>query len=938
MAHCAAGRRRRLATVAAGLVAALCAPATAAALPNEPDLGAWAVEGDVFAIASHGDTTYLGGGFTYVGPRTGGAVALAESDAALRSFPEVNGTVQAVEPDGNGGWYVGGGFTHVGGVARLNVAHVLPNGSVDPAFDPGVNGSVSDIELSVDGATLFVGGNFAAIAGTPVRNVGAVQTSNGALVPGWNAQAPLGSSIRDIAVHPNSTYIYVGGTFTSMGGVALDNFAELIATTGGASGACDANVVGSVSTIELNAATNAGASKIFIGGSFTSVFGTARNGVARIPYSPCNLVDPWNPNVTAGGVTDIALSGDESTVYAVGDFNTVNGATTRNFAAAFPNDATGAVTGWNPNPSGNLSTFATEAESVAVAGSRVYVGGNFTTIGGQQRNGLAALDPATGNATGWDANLGDSAMEIEPVGSTVVAVGRFHTAKGVRRANVAALDGAGRATGWNPGVGFNTEVNALAVSPDGQTIYIGGDFDASDPVGGQPRNYLAAVNAAGAVTPWNPNPENAVNALAVSGDGSRVYVGGQFSSIGGQPHDHLAAVEASSGNATAWGPQPDGEVGSLLLKGSTLLVGGDFNLVGGATRDYAAEVSTSSGAPTAWDPSPDGAVDALGLSPDGSTVFMGGDFTNIGAAARRYIGAVSAASGAPTAFDPNSEGRVRALAVAPGGATVFAGGDFTGPTAIGGAGREYLAELDASSGAATAWNPNADGRGWALAFAGPQLLAGGEFEALGARAASGFARFADPVPPPQPPPPPPPGPSPDVERPLISGLSMTNRTFAVGRRATRVRDSQRRRRVRTGTTFRWRLSEPARTTIAIERRVAGLRLGRRCRVATRSVKRRVARQLARKVRRRKGRARARRLRALKKRRTCAAYKRRGTLTRNGKAGRNSLAFSGRIGRRALKPGRYRATFRATDAAGNRSAARRITFRVVKKPRRKPRRR
>jgi hypothetical protein len=48
------------------------------------------------------------------------------------------------------------------------------------------------------------------------------------------------------------------------------------------------------------------------------------------------------------------------------------------------------------------------------------------------------------------------------------------------------------------------------------------------------------------------------------------------------------------------------------------------------------------------------------------------------------------------------------------------------------------------------------------------------------------------------------------------------------------------------------------------------------------------------------------------------------------AGDNAKKFSGKIGRRALKPGRYRATLTATDAAGNVSAPRRLRFRVVRR--------
>ena len=92
-------------------------------------------------------------------------------------------------------------------------------------------------------------------------------------------------------------------------------------------------------------------------------------------------------------------------------------------------------------------------------------------------------------------------------------------------------------------------------------------------------------------------------------------------------------------------------------------------------------------------------------------------------------------------------------------------------------------------------------------------------------------------------------------------------------------------------------------TIAIERLVAGRRVGRRCLAATRA---------------RRHRAR------------CTRALRRGTLVRaDVAAGRRSTPFTGRLGRRSLAPGRYRATLRATDPAGNVSRPATIRFRIVR---------
>jgi hypothetical protein len=58
------------------------------------------------------------------------------------------------------------------------------------------------------------------------------------------------------------------------------------------------------------------------------------------------------------------------------------------------------------------------------------------------------------------------------------------------------------------------------------------------------------------------------------------------------------------------------------------------------------------------------------------------------------------------------------------------------------------------------------------------------------------------------------------------------------------------------------------------------------------------------------------------------YRTIGALKRTGAKGPNGIRFTGRIGKRSLRPGRYRAVIAATDSAGNRSTLRRTRFRVA----------
>ena len=152
--------------------------------------------------------------------------------------------------------------------------------------------------------------------------------------------------------------------------------------------------------------------------------------------------------------------------------------------------------------------------------------------------------------------------------------------------------------------------------------------------------------------------------------------------------------------------------------------------------------------------------------------------------------------------------------------------------------------------------------------------------------------------------------------PTVSGLRVTNKVFAPKGKARRAKrkDSHgraaasakgKRRKVKRGTTFVYRLSERAQIRIAIERKARGTRV------------------------RRKGKARCVRPRKGKRARRCVRWLKAGTVTAREGGGRQSTRFSGRLRGKPLKPGRYRATVVATDSAGQKSKPRRVSFRIVR---------
>jgi hypothetical protein len=150
---------QRTRSVVATLVALSLAAGAARAQVVDPNM--WGADGAVFAIAVEGNTIYLGGSFSGVSPNTGHAVGIdVGTGAPERGWPRVNGTVICSAADGAGGWYIGGVFTSVEGVARTNLAHIRADKTLDPwnpdPFNPGTGGNV--LTLAVNGSTVYAGG------------------------------------------------------------------------------------------------------------------------------------------------------------------------------------------------------------------------------------------------------------------------------------------------------------------------------------------------------------------------------------------------------------------------------------------------------------------------------------------------------------------------------------------------------------------------------------------------------------------------------------------------------------------------------------------------------------------------------------------------------------------------------------------------------------
>ncbi len=192
-------------------------------------------------------------------------------------------------------------------------------------------------------------------------------------------------------------------------------------------------------------------------------------------------------------------------------------------------------------------------------------------------------------------------------------------------------------------------VNAIVEA--GGVAYLGGEFKKMVPPGGgtaKSRGYLAAIDgASGKLTGWNPKASGKVLALELSADGKSLYVGGDFSYIGGRSASKLAKIDLATGKVdTRFRPSVKGRVRGLALDGDRLYIGGDFKTVGGQPRPKLAAVDPTTGALLSWTPPPLGPGRHLGQTgiptPDyesghvfaveaiGGKVFAAGNFIDFG--------------------------------------------------------------------------------------------------------------------------------------------------------------------------------------------------------------------------------------------------------------------------------------------------------------------
>lgn len=743
------GPLARAAVAAALIVSCIATPSAAQVIRDDFHVP----NGGVTAMALYGNALYIAGGFTRISPSTGCGVPIDKSSALpVSGFPKIAGTVHAVASDGSGGWYVGGDFRAVGGTPRANLAHVLGDNTL-ASWNPGSDGVVT--KLVTGSGVVFAAGSFINVGGAARPWLAALDATSG-LATTWdpNPDGPIN------ALALSGATLYVAGDFANIGGQPRAGLAAIDVTTGLAT-AWDPSPDGYVAALATSAST------VYVGGAFTSIGGQPRNRLAAIDATTGNATAwQWQPS-SADFVSVLAASG--SMVYVGGEFQFIAGG--NGFAGLGAFDATTGL----PVATWSCGGWAT---AFAPDGATLFVSGFVDVISGPDRSGVVAIDATTGVPTAWEPQPNGSIYAIAVDGTHVFAGGEFNGFGGVARTGLAALDvTTGEPTSWNPTM---TGI-VWKMARSGPTLYVGGKFELSVPVPDDTahiRHNLAAFDLeTGAATDWDPNASTGGDALlqqriaALSASGSTVYVGGRFNEIGGQTRNYLAAIDGVTGAVTDWNPSPNDSVTVITPNGGVVYVGGTFDAIGGQPRGGLAALSATAhdstdGVTLAWDPKPvpastadpwpdpgmqrysHGPIRAIAVS--GNTVYMGGRFDVMngwpGGQWRMSLAAVNATTGVVTPWDagilvpPPGYSTSYVSTVAADGNAVYASGFFSAGA------RVNLTALDPVSGTHLDWNP-VIGYGSVLAFVidGPVAYLGGGFISIGNQAQSNVAAVEVPV-------------------------------------------------------------------------------------------------------------------------------------------------------------------------------------------------
>lgn len=532
----------------------------------------------------------VAGSFTTYNSTTRQRVAKLNSNGSLyTSFGNVavNNQVFCIAQDSSGQLVIGGSFTTVSGVSCTRIARLKSTGVLDTAYSTttsGANNTVNEVMMQPGGEAIFAG-YFTQFNGSTVNRI--VRLTNTGTVDGtYSTGSGFGGAQVNEMVWQGDGKLLAIGHFTSYDGTTLGRVVRL-----NTNGTRDTTFsAGTGLDYSSNAIWLNHDGSLFVGGTFTTVNGFGRLGLAKLSSSG-SLDKGFMKNSGADG--PVLAFGTQSTgkTIVAGDFIRYNGDTVNRILRL---NRDGSIDGSFSSGTGANNTINA---LLVQPDDKIILAGEFTAYNGTTKNRIVRLN-SDGSIdstyqSGSGANAAINEAKWASSGKLYIA-GSFTSYNGTTRNRVCRLNSNGSLdAAFNAGTTFSITVYDIVEQPDGKVI--GGGHYLPGHCSGTPCMILRRVDSTGAADntfdAGTTTSSTAIEALLLQPDGKLLV--NCYTSFNGIAASRMARLNTNGSVDTSFQGGANYTVKEFLKVDSVYLVGGAFTQVNSTSKMYLGSIKTN---------------------------------------------------------------------------------------------------------------------------------------------------------------------------------------------------------------------------------------------------------------------------------------------------------------------------------------------------------
>ncbi len=649
----------------------------------------YATNGSVETTTISGDFLYIGGDFTSIGGKTGPVVFfLNGSDKPEREMPVVgdirpywsSDQVYAVLPDGNGGWFIAGRFERINNRKHSLFAHILKDKSIDPNWDLNWESGGHIYVMKYNGDYIYIGGDMSIKdeQGNQHKYICRISRKTGKVDPTWNPDLKDADKVEKIEIGKDR--IYLAGWIGKVEGFWQDAMVVVDKKTGKRIAYPTAS---SITTMKLMGDTLLAGQPNLYWSKYPDGFGYIAKGIVGLTEQNDKPVQPntpegyfYNsiPDGNGGWYVIGRYDGNDGIFHIDKNLQKIetfkqNSLTYSSFAPRlllynnilyvgsrkhdvdlngktysylFKLDATTGEIDTNFRPLPNDQVY-----SLAQWGDTLIVGGEFDTIAGEERTGLAAFNLKTGTLLPWKPKIHLSNYEAGFTGGersirTMIINNDTLYIGGIFQISTYTLDTDGRGiyglaryslktgkldTAFHIHTHYFDQPTITGMDFLNSKLYFVGSFSLKTPSGIKVKNAGIFNLADHQLSPINTNFDFvssgsfSIPQILIRNDIIYMWGLSVTENTTGEIRPNFISLNASNNTLTTWDPHPNNQVLSFSFSKDKMLLSGNFYFL----KSYPDNFVGITGPDGNYAPFPD-LESAYGIAVSKKYIFIGGKF------------------------------------------------------------------------------------------------------------------------------------------------------------------------------------------------------------------------------------------------------------------------------------------------------------------------